>query len=285
MALPALVAVLLGAALWFGIGPTIFSESPPVAPIQVQPEPVQPEPVQPEVARPFILTAKETISVGTLLLDTHLEWREARELSPTATGTLIQGAVPLRAVIGAIATRSLEPGDPILWSGLRLREHPGYIGASLRPDMVAMTIRVQDTANVVHPGDRVDVILVGPSGTEATVAHTILHDARVLAVGSSVVSFAHYGVLDGISEFVSEPPQLTPGGGYTLEVTPQDAERMAMAARIGSLTLAIRSPYTGKRFPPRAPMTLDQVVPLVPTVQIGRVIRGVNETPGRVKGL
>lgn len=285
--LPALGAAVLAGVLWFGVGPALFGGDPEPA------EPVAEEPVAAEVApvpeeqvdedpptptRPTILVAKEAIGTGTLLMEEHVEWREWDQPLTRLAGFMVRGAVPMQAVIGAIATRSLERGAPIVWSALLAPDHPGFISAALDPGKVAVTISVNVATNVIYPGDRVNVIMVVLQATGGTASTTIVQDTRVLAVGSSVLSLAHYGRVNIADGLRVDPPPLPPGGSYTLEVTRHDAERIAVATQVGSLTLAVRpSIADGGREPGRGPTRLDQVMPPppVPDALRVRVMRGV----------
>ena len=284
--LPALGAAVLAGGIWFGVGPALFGGDPePAEPVAEEPvaaevapapeEPADEEPAQP--TRPTILVAKEAIGTGTLLMEEHVEWREWEQPLTRLAGFMVQGAVPLQAVIGAIATRPLERGAPVVWSALLAPDHPGFISAALDPGMVAVTISVNVATNVIYPGDRVNVIMVAPQATGGTASTTIVHDARVLAVGSSVLSLAHYGRINIADGLRVDPPPLPPGGSYTLELTRHDAERIAVATHVGSLTLAVRpSIADGGREPGRAPTRLDQVMPPppLPDVLSVRVMRG-----------
>ncbi len=289
--LPALGAAVLASVLWFGVGPALLSDEPePPPPVvePVEPEPVAStqEPIEEVVSRPTrptILVAKEEIGAGTLLLEEHLEWREWDQPLTQIVGFMVEGAVPMQAVVGTIATRAVPRGAPIVWSGLLAPDHPGFISAALDSGMVAVTISVNMATNVIYPGDRVNVILVVPqAGPGGAASNTIVHDSRVLAVGDTVLSLAHYGRVNVADGFRIDPPPLPAGGSYTLEVTRRDAERISVASNAGVLTLAVRPSIADRRLDGhRAPIRLDEVMPPppLPEVQKVRVMRGVETTP------
>jgi pilus assembly protein CpaB len=106
------------------------------------------------------------------------------------------------------------------------------LSAGIADGMRAYTIRVSDTAGVgghALPGDRVDVVLTRDMSTDKAVrrmaAFLLIQNARVLGMDLN---------LDQTSTRSVEPRTAT------LEVTPQDAEKLALAPETGTLTLALR---------------------------------------------
>ena len=110
--------------------------------------------------------------------------------------------------------------------------------------MRAVTIEVDratTSANIIYPGDRVDVIMVSAEQGPGALAQAIVHNARVLAVGSTILSIGRYGSVNAIGGGLLEPAPRPAGENYTLELLPVDAERITLAANAGRLTLAMRS--------------------------------------------
>ena len=106
------------------------------------------------------------------------------------------------------------------------------LSAGIADGMRAYTIRVSDTAGVgghVLPGDRVDVVLTRDMSNDKAVrrmaAFLLIQNVRVLGVDLN---------LDQTSTRSVEPRTAT------LEVAPQDAEKLALAPETGTLTLALR---------------------------------------------
>ena len=106
------------------------------------------------------------------------------------------------------------------------------LSAGIADGMRAYTIRVSDVAGVgghALPGDRVDVVLTRDMSTDKAVrrmaAFLLIQNARVLGVDLN---------LDQTSTRSVEPRTAT------LEVSPQDAEKLALAPETGTMTLALR---------------------------------------------
>lgn len=93
---------------------------------------------------------------------------------------------------------------------------------------VAVTVSVdaeRGVANQIAPGDRVDIATIGE--TEAVY---LLADVKVLAVGSQTAASAP----------PAEGAPVDTGGLITFEVTPENALKVAAAAKSGSLYLTLR---------------------------------------------
>ena len=291
-ALPIGGAVILAVVAWVGIGPmlsggddepeTVADAPPPVAEPaseeEAEPEPEPPPPVFPEV-----LVANTEVVPGTLLRAESIEWREWREsVDPIAAP--LRDVVSEDAVIGAVAIRTLRDGDMVTWDSVMMPGHPGFISAALTRGMVAVTVEVDRAttdANIIYPGDRVDIILTAESaGGAGTSSSTIVRDSRVLAVGSTVLSLGRYG-RPRLTESGGVAPVARPeGANYTVEVRPGDAQRLAAAATGGRLTLAMRSINdSSRRY--AAPARFDDLI--AAPEELGprpvRIIRGGQSAP------
>ena len=287
---PAGLALLVGVVAWFGIRPALSGAGEePTSPVVTEsvPAPSEMPPVEPEPepVYPFVLVAKRNVQPGVLLVAELVDWLEWRDPIDINLA-VVQDTVALEVVLGAVTTRPFREGEMIAWDGLILPGSPGFITGVLQPGYRAVTVEVDratTSAHIIYPGDRVDVIMVAnveageqsPGGGPS--ARSIVHDVRVLAVGSTIMSLGRYGkaqlsapgVLEGVV-----PPQ---GETYTLEVAPKDAKRLSLATNTGRLTLAIR-PFFASPGAPRdtAPVHLEEVLvpPSIPVPPRVRVIRG-----------
>ena len=292
---PAILALVVGVVAWFGIRPALTGDPEPAPPMQAQAEapavaPAPPAEPEPAPVYPRVLVAKRDIRSGILIVADLVEWVEWREAIDMNVA-VVRGAVALQAVLGAVTVRPFTEGEMLAWDGLILPGSPGFITAVLSPGRRAVTVEVDratTSANIIFPGDHVDVILVAnteQAGVAAgAAAQSIVRNVRVLAVGSTIVSLGRYGRASlssaGVIEAVT-PPQ---GETYTLEVSPKDAARISLAANTGQLTLAIRPifavPAAGEYV---SPVWLDEVVrsPELEEPQQVQVIRGGGDNASR----
>jgi pilus assembly protein CpaB len=202
------------------------------------------------------------VFVAQAWLNSQAEMR-ARNLDaqkkPLATQTIVVAAKPLRfgAELGAMALReipwtqdavpagafskisdltstrrvvltAIEANEPILASKITGSGQRATLSAMLADGMKAVTIRVNDVEGVagfVLPGDHVDVVLTRQQDKTVAAADIVLQNVRVLAV-------------DQIADERAEKPSVAKA--VTLEVEVTAAQKLALAATVGTLSLALR---------------------------------------------
>ena len=246
--IPVAVAAVAAVMAWLVLGTDIVvggdgddRDARPLAPVAAAPAPA-PEPEPPPVY-PTVLVANRDIAAGVLVTSDLVEWRQWRE-PVDVNMAVVEGAVPLRAVLGAVTRRPFASDSMVSWDGLLTPGHPGFISAVLAPGMRAVTVSVDGAttaAKIIYPGDRVDVIMVAAGGQDGAASRTIVRDTRVLAVGDTVLSLGRYGTVSLAQAGELQPVPVPTGSTFTLEVPPVDAERIAVALAVGQLTLAMRS--------------------------------------------
>ena len=146
-----------------------------------------------------------------------------------------EGAFPsLEAVTGAngepprSARRALSAGELLLAAKLSDFGEKVTILQTLSPGNRAMTIQVDAVSGVagfVKPGDRVDIVLTETRSGDLR-ARTIMQNIRVVGIDQSYAEDV-------------EGAQLA--RTMTVEVTPEDGQRLALAQRAGALSLTLRS--------------------------------------------
>jgi pilus assembly protein CpaB len=186
------------------------------------------------------LVAARPIPAGSLLRNEDLGVREV-PTGAAGEGVLRDTAETRAELAGALVRRYLEAGEPIaLGDVLRPRDR-GFLAAVLRPNMRAITVGVDaitGAAGLIWPGDRVDLLLTQKLDDAVTqisrrvVGETVLNDVRVIAVDQQLTQGA---------AGANASPEGKIARTVTLEVTPQEAERVAVAAQLGRLSLTIRA--------------------------------------------
>lgn len=137
--------------------------------------------------------------------------------------------------VGAVTRRAFVAGEPITNNYVVQPEGRGFMAAQLEPGFRAVAIEVaRETAvgGYIQPNDRVDVIMSHKftEGSEERVSSEIvLEDIRVLALGETTQT-----------QTSGEAPQTIDAGVAVLELTSEDARRLALADRLGDITLALR---------------------------------------------
>jgi pilus assembly protein CpaB len=157
---------------------------------------------------------------------------------------LAPGAAP--QLVGQVATARLAAGTPISRAML-LAGGGSSLAAGIRPGRRAISIAVSPAGGLsgfLAPGDRVDVLLTQTLGKRRT-AQTLLADLAVLGVDSQGRGDPPPAPGD---DLVAEALATAgPPGLVTLEVSPREAEALAVAAELGTLSLVLRGPAAEPR--------------------------------------
>lgn len=130
---------------------------------------------------------------------------------------------------GAVALRPIQPNELITTAALSGRE--GRLSASklLNPNMRAVAVPLTEAGGVagfIVPGDRVDVYLTRTPEDGLPYTDQVIQGVRVLAVGQD----ANVG---------KDKPEVVRSA--TIEVTPAQAQKIALAQTVGSLSLSLRN--------------------------------------------
>ena len=123
---------------------------------------------------------------------------------------------------------SIERNEPILRTKITGPGQKATLSAVIQDGMRAVTIRTNDVEGVagfVLPGDHVDVLLTRQSERATGMNDVVIQNARVLAV-------------DQLADDAADRP--TVARAVTLEVDTVAAQKIALAASLGNLSLMLR---------------------------------------------
>ncbi len=182
-----------------------------------------------------VLVAKSDIELGTVATDQSFRWQDWPKdaISPTfVTSTTKPQA--LQEFAGRVARIPILQGEPITENKVVKLGDGGVLAAILPAGMRAIATKIESktaVANLVLPNDHVDVILTqrkrGKNGSEEIVSDTLFRNVRVLAIGQQVEA--------------KEGKKNAEGSVATMELTPKQAELLALANTVGEISLALRS--------------------------------------------
>jgi pilus assembly protein CpaB len=183
-----------------------------------------------------IRIASADLAVGTFLDPTDAPFQPVADAA-VEDGQVLEGE---RDVLGAVVIAPIRAGEPVTRAALLTPGQEGFLAAVLNPGMRAVSVAVDavsGNAGLIYPGDRVDVLLTqrlddpaadrDPAlrwGTE-----TILRDVRVIAVDQNLKSD------------LSQRDEAAVARTVTFEVSPAEAEAIAVARNLGALSLTLRS--------------------------------------------
>ena len=127
-----------------------------------------------------------------------------------------------------IVLASIEKNEPILRTKITGPGQKATLSAVIQDGMRAVTVRVNDVEGVggfVLPGDRVDVLLTRQAERATGMNDVVIQNARVLAI-------------DQLADDAADRP--TVAKAVTLEVDTTGAQKIALAASLGNLSLMLR---------------------------------------------
>lgn len=220
-----------------GLGVLGYQVLTPAAPVLEAAAPSVAAPPPP--ARVRIVIAARPLLAGTLLKDEDFA---TKELAPEEVpeGFVAPGEESRLELRGALLRRYLDADTPLNRADVLRPRDRGFLAAVLRPGMRAISVGVDvvtGTAGLIWPGDQVDLILTQElAATDAPIARrvigeTVLSNIRVIAVDQQFTRGA-------------DPAEATLGRiarTVTLEVSAEEAERVAVASRLGRIALTVRA--------------------------------------------
>jgi pilus assembly protein CpaB len=158
--------------------------------------------------------------------------RMALTVSEWPAATVPAGAyASLDSVAGRVTRVAVFKGEAIVPGRLAPPGTGPGLEVKIGPGKRAMAVKIDDVAGIsglIQPNSRVDVLVTLNDGAERErrVAKLFMENMRVLSVGTQVQRGADEKPITATSA--------------TLEVTPDEAERLAVATREGSVQLVLR---------------------------------------------
>lgn len=181
-----------------------------------------------------ILVAAADLPLGQTLKVEDLRWQTWPDAALTP-GYITRTTTPngLTDAAGSIIRTSFLANEPIRTEKL-IKAGSGFMSAILPQGMRAVAIEItkggaNSAGGFILPNDRVDVIKTyrEDGGNGELTSETLLTDIRVLAIGPVVQEKNGETVVTGETA--------------TIALSPAQTESVALAAKVGSLSLALRS--------------------------------------------
>jgi pilus assembly protein CpaB len=199
------------------------------------PPPAAPAPVV-NIDTVEILVAKADVAMGQSVTPNEMQW----QIWPTqaASPAFIRRSDrpdAIEAYTGSIARSPFVAGEPLRDAKLIKANGSGFMAALLPSGKRAISTEISPETGAggfILPNDHVDVILSRRDGDKDStsgghISETILTNIRVLAIDQTL------GEKDGQKVVI--------GKTATLELTPRQAENLALSRQQGTLSLSLRS--------------------------------------------
>ena len=176
-----------------------------------------------------VVVAKVAIPVGTkIIAEQVMAVQFSKESTPDGVFESVE------KLVGRVAVVNIAPREPVTESRLAPVGTAGGLSAVIPEGYRAMTVKVDDVVGIsgfIMPGTLVDVVVViTPSDTsnQDPISKIVLQSIKVLANGQNIDK----------PESEREPNSVK---AVTLLVTPEQAEKLALAASEGKLQLVMRN--------------------------------------------
>lgn len=187
--------------------------------------------------KPILSSVTEMQTQGVVVAAVNLSWgtkltAEMLKLVPFPSQSLPQEAFSsIESLAGRVLIAPVVANEPLIEAKLApLDVTKGGVAAITKPAKRAMAVKVDDIVGVagfIHPGNQVDVLVTMTQSPPVT--KTVLQNVLVLAAGTELEKRGK-----------DEKPQ--PVRVITVEVSPEEAEKLALAANEGRLQMALRNP-------------------------------------------
>ena len=178
-----------------------------------------------------VVVAKVEIPIGTRIVAEQLSVAQfPKAVAPDGTFAVID-----TNLVGRVAVNRISPREPITESRLAPVGSVGGLTSLIPDGFRAMTVKVDDVVGVsgfIQPGTLVDVVVtIVPPDTEKQrekVSKIVLQNIKVLASGQNIDKPKNEKETERVK-------------AVTLQVTPEQAEKLALASSEGRLQLVMRN--------------------------------------------
>jgi pilus assembly protein CpaB len=181
-----------------------------------------------EVRSYFVAVAARPLPLGTMLQASDVKLVAWPQSSPVTGGFSKVEEVVNRGLVDGVAEN-----EPIVESKLAAVGAGAGLPPTITAGMRAISIRVNEVIGVagfVAPGTFVDVVVTMTREQNNAISRIVLSNVQVLTSGTR------------IDQEQAKDGRAVPTTVVTLLVTPEDAEKIALAGSVGQVTLALRNP-------------------------------------------
>src|SRR6202171_2346789 len=176
-----------------------------------------------------VAVAKVAIPLGTKIIPEQLTMVQfSKESTPDGTFESAE------KVAGRVAVVNIAPREPITESRLAPEGTAGGLSAFIPEGVRAMTVKVDCVVGIsgfIMPGTLVDVVVVmdpGDKSTQDPISKIVLQNIKVLANGQNIDKPENQRDANSVK-------------AVTLLVSPEQAEKLALASSEGKLQLVMRN--------------------------------------------
>jgi pilus assembly protein CpaB len=180
-----------------------------------------------EVAHAYAVVAARPLPLGTRVTEPDVKLVAWPSANPVPGGFTTVADVLERGVVSPISEN-----EPLTANNIALKEAGVGLPPTIPTGMRAISVRVNEVIGVagfVLPSTRVDVMVILRDGA-SSLAKVVVNNVQVLASGTRY------------DQEAANQGQAMQSSVVTLLATPEDAERIALAATEGQILLTLRNP-------------------------------------------
>jgi pilus assembly protein CpaB len=206
-----------------------------------------------------VLVATQTMEAGRFVRAEDLRWA-AWPKDGVADGYVVDGETPKGVISppaadgatpqkrgksvfdGAVVRARITAGEPVTALKLVQPGERGFLAAVLEPGKRAVSVPVNATTGIagfIFPGDLVDVIFIGQMHLETRRGDAEGSKVKKIDFSETLMSGARIIAMDQKVEIGDGQAKVSKTA--TLEVTPKQAEKVALALKMGSVSLSLHS--------------------------------------------
>jgi pilus assembly protein CpaB len=211
---------------WYAVSQYMSAQQQPKAVVQQKDS-------GPKIELVEVLIANTDIPMGNALAEADVRWQQWPSGAVMGQFVLKRGNNDKREILGTLARASFVAGEPIVKSKLATPGQ-GFLSSILPAGMRAISLEISaenGAGGFILPNDRVDLLLTRretlPGATVSFISETVMTNIRVLAIDQRVQE--------------QNGQKAVVGRTATLELTPEQAETLAVSRQMGSISLALRS--------------------------------------------
>jgi pilus assembly protein CpaB len=202
-----------------------------------------------------VVVARVAIPVGTKIIEDQVGLIQVpKESVPDGTFETVD------KLVGRVAVTNIAPREPITDAKLAPEGTAGGLSAVIPEGYRAMTVKVDEVVGIsgfIQPGALVDIVVViDPADAregQGPISKIVLQNIKVLANGQNI-------------DQPKNEREVTTVRAVTLQVTPEQAEKLALSASEGKLQLVMRN-------------SIDQDDEVTPGVNKRGLLTGERATP------
>jgi pilus assembly protein CpaB len=158
-------------------------------------------------------------------------------------GAILESSDSKASLTGSLVRKFVEAGSPITAQDILRPRDRGFLASVLAPDTRAITIKVDEesgVAGLIRPGDYVDVVLTQlfdkADPARRALSETVLRNVRIIAIDQEIVQGGR-----PVTAAMGKPAQTV-----SLELSPEQVNRVTVAKQLGRLSLAVRAAIEGR---------------------------------------